>query len=306
MTKVTKRRLKVKKKNMTIFIIITMFLIFSLYEIGFVVYKVITTSQPKVEEKDNKKTSKKELTAYEEKLKELDGIDKKITYFRKNNIDRYLKYKKNNPDMSNIKVIKNVNMNLDLIPYEDKFKALNLGKNTVLVNKYYYLEEDYEPDNLETISKVYALAGMKLVSPAKNAFEEMCKDASKEDLKIVAMSAYRSYEYQIDLYARYERQDGKDKADSYSGRPGHSEHQTGLAVDVYNEEETYTNFENTKEFNWMQEHAHEYGFILRFPKDKVNETGYVYESWHYRYVGVKIATYIQENNITLEEYIATH
>ena len=88
------------------------------------------------------------------------------------------------------------------------------------------------------------------------------------------MSTYRSYDYQVDLYNRYVKSDGKEAADTYSGRPGHSEHQTGLAVDVFNNNETYTNFEKTKEFEWMQEHAHEYGFILRFPKDKEKETGY--------------------------------
>jgi len=119
------------------------------------------------------------------------------------------------------------------------------------------------------------------------------------------MSTYRSYDYQVDLYNRYVKEDGKNAADTYSGRPGHSEHQTGLAVDVFNNKETYTNFEKTKEFTWMQNHAHEYGFILRFPKDKVNETGYEYESWHYRYVGKKIAKYIKENNISFEEYYAT-
>ena len=307
MATVRKRKIRVKKKNFAIFVIFVMFFVFSLYEIGFVIYKVITTSEPKVEEKvPKKKEKKKEASDYEKKLKELNNIDQKVTYFRKDNIDRYLTYKRNNPDMDDIQVIKNVNMNLDLTPYDDKVKALNIGKNNILVNKYYYLDKNYVPDNLEPISKVYALSGMKLVSEAKDSFEEMAKAASEEDLSIVAMSTYRSYDYQIDLYNRYKRQDGIEKADSYSGRPGHSEHQTGLAVDVYDGELNYTEFEKTNEFNWMQEHAHEYGFILRFPKDKVDETGYVYESWHYRYVGKDIAKYIKENNITLEEYIATH
>ena len=197
-------------------------------------------------------------------------------------------------------------MNLDLTPYEDITEAINLNKTNILVNKYYYLDKDYIPNNLEKISTRYALSGMRLVSEAKVAFEDMAKSAAKENLKIVAMSTYRSYNYQVSLYNRYKRQDGIEKADSYSGRPGHSEHQTGLAVDVYNEEENYTNFEETEEFEWMQKHAHEYGFILRFPKDKENETGYIYESWHYRYVGKNIAKYIKEHKISLEEYIATH
>ena len=96
--------------------------------------------------------------------------------------------------------------------------------------------------------------------------------------------------------------DGKEKADTYSARPGHSEHQTGLAVDVYNGNDDYNNFENTKEYKWMQKNAHKYGFILRYPKHKEKETTYQYESWHYRYVGEKIATYIKEHNISFEEY----
>ena len=143
-----------------------------------------------------------------------------------------------------------------------------------------------------------------MVKVAKEAFENLSSDAKKENLNIIAMSTYRSYNYQVNLYNRYVQQDGKENADTYSGRPGHSEHQTGLAADVYNKTETYTNFEKTKEYEWMQNHAHEYGFILRFPKDKVDETGYQFESWHYRYVGLEAAKYIKEHNISFEEYYA--
>ena len=120
------------------------------------------------------------------------------------------------------------------------------------------------------------------------------------------MSSYRSYQYQYNLYNRYVNTDGIEAADTYSARPGYSEHQTGLAVDVYNGKEDFTNFEKTKEYNWMQDNAYKFGFILRFPKDKVLETGYQYESWHYRYVGKEIAKYIHDNNLCFEEYYATH
>ncbi len=147
---------------------------------------------------------------------------------------------------------------------------------------------------------------MQLVSYAKDAFEEMAKDAKKDNMSIIAMSTYRSYEYQVNLYNNYAKADGKEKADTYSGRPGYSEHQTGLAVDVYNGKESYTNFEVTEEFKWMQENAYKYGFILRFPKDKTKETGYEYESWHYRYVGKEIAEKINKNKISYEEYYAKY
>ena len=115
---------------------------------------------------------------------------------------------------------------------------------------------------------------------------------------------YRSYEYQVNLYNKYVENDGIKEADTYSARPGYSEHQTGLCVDVYDGEIDYTNFEKSDSYNWMQENAYKYGFILRFPKGKENLTGYQYESWHYRYVGKKIAKYIKENDLTLEEYYA--
>ena len=145
---------------------------------------------------------------------------------------------------------------------------------------------------------------MKLVNVAKDAYVEMAKAAEKQKLKLVVTSSYRDYEYQEDIYNRYVKSDGKEAADTYSGRPGFSEHQTGLAVDLYNGKTVYTQFESTKEFDWMQENAHKYGFILRFPKDKDNITGYQYESWHYRYVGKEIAQYIHEHDITYEEYYA--
>ena len=306
MAYVKKRKVKIKKKNFIIFILCIVLFVFLIFKGITFTYKIITSpkKEPKVREtikikKEKKKTTKKE------KLEKLNNINKKLDYFDDSKIDRYIMYKDSNPDMELTQVIKNVNMNLDLTPYKVVEPAKYINTEKVLVNKYYYLDKTYEQKNLRNIDNKYALNGMRLVDYAANAFEEMCSAASKEGLTIVSMSAYRSYDYQVNLYNRYVRMDGEEKADSYSGRPGHSEHQTGLATDVYNKKENYTNFERTKEFDWMQEHAHEYGFILRFPKDKENETGYVYESWHYRYVGVDAAKYIKKNNISFEEYYAT-
>ena len=282
--------------------------IFGIIEIVFCIGKLITTSNNKEEEKKiivkEKKEKDKDINK-DKRLDELENIDKKIDYFNYDNIDRYIKYKENNKKMNIEQIIKNVNMNLDKTHYEDKIPAKNLNEEIILVNKYYYLDENYVPNNLEKINNQYALDNMKLVKEAKEAFEKLSKDALKEKLNIIAMSAYRSYSYQIDLYNRYAKSDGKEKADTYSGRAGHSEHQTGLAVDVYNKKVPYTSFENTKEYEWMMKNAYKYGFILRFPKDKEEETGYHFESWHYRYVGIDIATYIKENNISFEEYYAT-
>lgn len=300
MNRKRKKKLKIKKKNFTIFLIIIIVITFLITELCIMVINKL--NNPETEEKTPKKKEKEKKSS---ELDQLENINEKINYFNTDYIKRYISYKNSNPSLETIQIIKNVNMQLDKTQYEDIIPARNLNTPKVLVNKYYYLEEDYVPKNLETISSMYALNGMQLVKEAKIAFESLSKAASKEDLRIIAMSSYRSYEYQVDLYNRYVKQDGKEKADTYSGRPGHSEHQTGLAVDVYNGKTDYTNFEKTKEFKWMNSHAHEYGFILRFPKDKEHETGYEYESWHYRYVGEEIATYIKENNISFEEYYAT-
>lgn len=300
MNRKRKKKLKIKKKNFTIFLIIIIVITFLITELCIMVVNKL--NNPETEEKTPKKKEKEKKSS---ELDQLENINEKINYFNTDYIKRYISYKNSNPSLETIQIIKNVNMQLDKTQYEDIIPARNLNTPKVLVNKYYYLEEDYVPKNLETISSMYALNGMQLVKEAKIAFESLSKAASKEDLRIIAMSSYRSYEYQVDLYNRYVKQDGKEKADTYSGRPGHSEHQTGLAVDVYNGKTDYTNFEKTKEFKWMDSHAHEYGFILRFPKDKEPETGYEYESWHYRYVGEEIATYIKENNISFEEYYAT-
>lgn len=242
-------------------------------------------------------------TIYKEKAKKQEiNIKQKPTYYKEEYKKRYTNYQKKNKNLSKDQVIIDVNIGLDYNYYENTKPSKNLNKETILVNKYNYLKEDYIPDNLENINIKYSRSGMSLVNYAKKAFESLAESAKKDDMNIIAMSSYRSYKYQYNLYNKYKEQDGEKLADTYSARPGYSEHQTGLAVDVYNGEETFTNFENTKEFNWMQENAYKYGFILRFPKDKTRETGYNYESWHYRYVGIPIATYIHKNNISFEEY----
>lgn len=293
-----KKKIKIKKKNFIIFIIFIVLIGFSFTKLTTLILNTFDSPKKEIENKT--------LTEKEKKLQKLNNINKKISYFKMENLDRYISYKNKNKDLSDEQIIKDVNMDLDKKQYEDMHETINLNKINILVNKHNYLKEDYVPENLKSLSSTYALSNMKMVEEAANAFESLSKDASKENYKIIAMSTYRSYEYQVDLYNKYVKSDGKDAADTYSGRPGNSEHQTGLAVDVYNQTETYTNFEKTEEYDWMQENAYKYGFILRFPKDKENETGYEFESWHYRYVGKDIAKYIHKHNITLEEYIATH
>lgn len=187
--------------------------------------------------------------------------------------------------------------------YENIKTIQNPNKLDVLVNKNNKLPENYVPDDLEYIDIKYSYENKQLKKEAKENFEKLSSDALALGFRIVATSAYRPYDYQKDLYEYYVKEKGQDYADLCSARPGHSEHQTGLAIDVEGSNRSYDDFEDAIEFNWMKENAHKYGFILRYPKGKERITGFKYEPWHYRYVGIKVATYIYEKNITLEEYI---
>ena len=144
-----------------------------------------------------------------------------------------------------------------------------------------------------------------MTEEAANAFNELAKDAKKEGYTILAMSTYRSYSRQKTIYNNYLNSENGDvaKVDTYSARAGHSEHHTGLAVDVKNDTKAYTKFGETKEFEWMKENAHKYGYILRYTAENQFITGYKNEPWHYRYVGIEIATQMKKENISsYEEY----
>lgn len=135
---------------------------------------------------------------------------------------------------------------------------------------------------------------------AAKALEQLQSAASGVGYSIPTLSAYRSYEYQGTLYSDYVERDGQAEADRYSARPGFSEHQSGLAFDVG---ELDYDYGDTDEGTWLREHCHEYGFIIRYPKDKESITGYLYEPWHIRYVGKEDALKIYQQGVTLEEYL---
>ena len=227
----------------------------------------------------------------------------KEKYYKEKNLDRYLEYKKNNKDKELSDVIAIVNVSANKKWYEDKKKTDTTKGYLMLVNKFNYLDEEYTVDNLVDMSVMYAFNGKKLESTAYEAFKSMSSAARKVGLKVVANSTYRTYAEQEKTYNSMKSSKGSEYADQFAARPGHSEHETGYAVDISTLDSTI-DFETTNEFKWLQEHAHEYGFILRYPKDKEYLTGYSYESWHYRYVGVDVATKIKNENITFDEYYA--
>ena len=226
-------------------------------------------------------------------------------YYVPDNLNRYLEYKGIYPDLSIETVISYVNSNLDYAYYTNVVNSDLTKENLMIVNKYYKLSSDYVPDNLVLIENEYMGNGKYMQDIAYEAYKKLYDDMKKEGLNLSVASAYRSYSYQQGLYNNYVNLDGKEAADTYSARPGYSEHQTGLALDLCTTRcQNLGDFEGTDEFYWMKENAYKYGFILRFPEDKVKITGYMYEPWHYRYVGTEAAKIIYENNLTFEEYYA--
>jgi D-alanyl-D-alanine carboxypeptidase len=179
----------------------------------------------------------------------------------------------------------------------------------VLVNKQYSLPEDYKPADLiyPNVDFIFEdkIEKRMMREEAGKALELMFQAAEKDNMYFAGVSAYRSHQRQIEVFNNYVAKDGEEKAKTYSAMPGTSEHETGLAIDVTTHDGACAAqdcFGDTKEAAWLAEHAHEYGFIIRYPEGKENITGYKYEPWHIRYVGVDAATEIFEAKITLEEY----
>lgn len=154
----------------------------------------------------------------------------------------------------------------------------------LIANKSYPLPADYNPGT---------------DPEAKAALDRMFADAAAEGLSMRIASGFRSYATQKSLYQRYVNRDGVQEADRYSARPGYSEHQTGLAFDI---NKANMGFAGSPEALWLAANAYKYGFILRYPEGKESVTGYMFEPWHYRYVGVENAKMLFDSGLTIEEY----
>lgn len=175
----------------------------------------------------------------------------------------------------------------------------------ILVNKENPLDSSYKPSNLVKPNIPFVDSANDdekfMKSESAKAIEELFNSAEQEGIKLLGMSAYRSYDSQKDIYYNRIRHVGKIEADRYVAKPGKSEHQTGLAIDVTNKGRWFV--KSTEEAQWLSENAHNYGFIIRYPENKEDITGVAYEPWHIRYVGKETAKKIYENKITFEEFI---
>ncbi len=215
-------------------------------------------------------------------------------YYIPNNYDKYIEYAKDAFE-DDEKIISLINTNA----YKDFYSEIKYveGFNiNMLMNTYYALPEDYEAPELVEISSMYAYANQYIIKEVNDAYVNMWKAADSEDLTLIVNSSYRTYEDQEAMY--------QASPSGYAALPGHSEHQTGLALDIVTYGSIENEFENTEEFKWLESNAYKYGFILRYPEGKEDITGYNYESWHYRYLGVELATKVYESGLTYDEYYA--
>ena len=227
----------------------------------------------------------------------------KEKYYIDKNLEEYLAYIEEEKSDIKTAILKiNTHTNYDF--YDHDIEATDYT-DTIIVNKYYTLKKDYVPKNLVDISNHYAWGtDNKATQDTLNAFIKMQTDCLNETgIKILINSSYRSYEEQEAVYNNYVKSYDEEYADKIAARPGHSEHQTGLSLDIFSTTDTkMKEFENSKTYKWLKKNAYKYGFIIRYPKDKEDITGFSFEPWHYRYVGVDIAKTIYEEDITYEEY----
>lgn len=208
-------------------------------------------------------------------------------------------------------VAKSANGNITKEPFT--LKVTKKDENTINDKNHFTTSKGFQGEVIDgvtyiegtlIVNKTYSLPstyGSGLTEETKKAFAKLKSAALLDGFDIYIASGFRSYERQVTLYNNYVARDGKSAADTYSARPGYSEHQSGLTFDV---NEVSDKFHGTPEANWLSDNCYKYGFILRFPNGKEQETGYKYESWHFRYVGEELAEKLYNNGdwLTLEGY----
>lgn len=249
--------------------------------------KVVDTIKPEITLQGNEVTIYQNDTYNEPGYTATDNYDKDITSKVKvtNNIDNTkagtyeVTYSVSDSSKNKTEIKRKVN-----VIEKPKTQGTYI-KGILIVNKKYSLPANYNPGVDQT---------------ASTALKQLQQAASTAGHNIPLISGFRSYSRQQTLYNNYVARDGQALADTYSARPGHSEHQTGLAFDVGKLD---NNYGSTPAGIWLKENCHKYGFIIRYPKGKESITGYQYEPWHIRYLGVEHATKIMNQNITLEEYL---
>lgn len=221
-----------------------------------------------------------------------------IAFFEPQNAARYANYAALHPEMAADEVVWRVNNHLDKKHYTVDALVSDVDDPCLIVNKYFRLPDDYCPATLVEVD------GRVMCKVTAEAYVNMRDTAKAEGFNVSVSSAYRSISDQKVTYAKFLGLTGTvDETDKTCARPGHSEHHTGLAIDVQGRIPGGRNISKTPEAAWVKEHCYKFGFILRYQPEIVDVTGYASEPWHLRYVGVDISTDMKARDIkSLEEY----
>jgi len=224
-------------------------------------------------------------------------------YYKENNFDAYIEYKNYHYKTSIEDTIAIVNTHANLGWYEAEYTSATNNEFLVIANKFYKLPDDYKRDDLINTNLAYSYYGNQAAKVVMDEFDIMYNDIKNAlNVHLMINSSYRSYEYQEQLYNAFKRT-SQAYADKQAARPGHSEHQTGLVLNISSKENPNNTFDDSEEFKWLKENSYKYGFIQRYPEDKVHITGFS-ETWLFRYVGKEVAKIIHDEGITFDEYYA--
>lgn len=229
---------------------------------------------------------------------------KGIYYADKHMYSRYNAYGELNSNMSLEEIVWRVDANLDQEFYDEKYVTIadEKSQSPLLINKFNRVSEYYKPKTLVSIEGNY------VSTPATaEAYHDMIEEMKELGMKIYIISSYRDIPYQEKLYNNYINTDSQEEVDTYSARPGFSEHHTGRALDISQVPGNLNAFEGSKEAEWIYENCYKYGFIVRYKKEQMDVTGYIFEPWHITYVGKNIAQTMKNEGIeTLEEYVVKY
>ncbi len=310
----TKKKIKLKKK-FKVLILFVFIVCISVY-VGKREYKKYLYQQTEEYKFQEKGYSNDTIKLFHQKLSDdhinfllkeerIDYIDKLISekYYIDENLEAYLEFYQKESKKSFYDIVALVNTGANKKWYENA-NTTDVSDYTMLVNKFNSLPDNYEVANIKKFSATYAYGDVSAEETCYNAFIEMAKAAKKDGITLILTSGYRSHESQVNTYNDFESKKGTEYADSYAARPGFSEHETGLALDILTYGGITDTFKTTETYAWLHEHAKEYGFIERYLEGKEYITGYAAEAWHYRYLGVELATKVYNEGITYDEYYA--
>lgn len=226
----------------------------------------------------------------------------KEKYFLFDNLDNYLTFYRTNKGKEFNKIVSIVNTK-GLGEWYDEISDSNMSNPTeMIVNKKYRLPNDYVPSDLVNLESSYAYNGIKISNTIYDDLVNLLNSAKESGYKLIVSQGYRSYESQEKAYNNYKNDYSEREADEYVARPGHSEYQTGLSINIEPYNKIVDDYKTNEEFLWLNENAYKYGFILRFPEGTDDITGFESNPWRFRYVGVDLATKIYKEGITFDEY----